>query len=290
MAGEARLPGAADAWSGHTGEPARMGRQTSTTDDTLEGILMPHQVTMPILGLTMEEGTITEWLKQPGDTVAKEEPLFVVETDKSAVEVVAPATGVLSQIIVQVGQTVPVRAPIAMIALPGEAVEAPASAAPARASGRPAPARPLRRSSCTARRPLPRPRRPSAAGRPPGRLAARPDGRPRARDRRGIGDGLWPRWPGRGAGRPSGCRRRAAGAGRRGAAGADRRLAAGAQAGRGARRRSGPDHRDRPGRPDHREGRHGVRRGARGGAAARRDAAASRGGAGDAAGRRRRDG
>jgi len=67
---------------------------------------MPHQVTMPILGLTMEEGTITEWLKQVGDTVAKEEPLFVVETDKSAVEVPAPADGVLSQIIVQVGQTV----------------------------------------------------------------------------------------------------------------------------------------------------------------------------------------
>ena len=68
---------------------------------------MPHQVTMPMLGLTMEEGTITEWLKQPGDTVAKEEPLFVVETDKSAVEVGAPASGVLGQIIVQVGQTVP---------------------------------------------------------------------------------------------------------------------------------------------------------------------------------------
>ena len=98
---------------------------------------MPHQVTMPMLGLTMEEGTITEWLKQPGDTVAKEEPLFVVETDKSAVEVGAPASGVLSQIIVQVGQTVAVSAPIAVIAQPGEAVEA--APAPAAASA-PAPA------------------------------------------------------------------------------------------------------------------------------------------------------
>ena len=52
--------------------------------------------------------------------LAKEEPLFVVETDKSAVEVPAPADGVLSQIIVQVGQTAPVRAPIAVIAQPGE--------------------------------------------------------------------------------------------------------------------------------------------------------------------------
>jgi pyruvate dehydrogenase E2 component (dihydrolipoamide acetyltransferase) len=101
---------------------------------------MPHQVTMPILGLTMEEGTITEWLKQVGDTVAKEEPLFVVETDKSAVEVPAPADGVLSQIIVQVGQTAPVRAPIAVIAQPGEAVEEAASTAPAAPSASPAPA------------------------------------------------------------------------------------------------------------------------------------------------------
>jgi pyruvate dehydrogenase E2 component (dihydrolipoamide acetyltransferase) len=109
---------------------------------------MPHQVTMPILGLTMEEGTITEWLKREGDTVAKEEPLFVVETDKSAVEVPAPADGVLSQIIVQVGQTVPVRAPIAVIAQPGEAVEAapsapaasaPAASAPSSATSAPAP-------------------------------------------------------------------------------------------------------------------------------------------------------
>jgi len=96
---------------------------------------------MPMLGLTMEEGTITEWLKQPGDAVAKEEPLFVVETDKSAVEVGAPASGVLSQIIVQVGQTVPVSAPIAVIAQPGEAVEARASPAPAPpAAAAPAPA------------------------------------------------------------------------------------------------------------------------------------------------------
>src|SRR4051794_17118229 len=97
---------------------------------------MPHQVTMPLLGLTMEEGTITEWLKQEGDTVAKEEPLFVVETDKSAVEVGAPASGVLSRIIVQVGQTAPVSAPIAVIAQPGEAVSdadlpAPAATSPA---------------------------------------------------------------------------------------------------------------------------------------------------------------
>jgi len=95
-----------------------------------------------MLGLTMEEGTITEWLKQPGDAVAKEEPLFVVETDKSAVEVGAPASGVLSQIIVQVGQTVAVSAPIAVIAQPGEAVESAPAAAPATAAAAPAPSAP----------------------------------------------------------------------------------------------------------------------------------------------------
>src|SRR3954464_9664709 len=98
---------------------------------------MPHQVTMPLLGLTMEGGSSTEWVKREGETVAKEEPLFIVETDKSAVEVGAPAAGVLSQIIVQVGQTAPVSAPIAVIAQPGEAVvpaAVPAPTAPTTAS------------------------------------------------------------------------------------------------------------------------------------------------------------
>jgi pyruvate dehydrogenase E2 component (dihydrolipoamide acetyltransferase) len=139
-----------------------MGRQTSTTtDDTLEGKLMPHQVTMPMLGLTMEEGTITEWLKHEGDTVAKEEPLFVVETDKSAVEVGAPATGVLSQIIVQVGQTVRVSAPIAVIAQPGEAIETPASATPPPASAQASPGAPASA-----------PAGPASAGTPASALAA----------------------------------------------------------------------------------------------------------------------
>jgi pyruvate dehydrogenase E2 component (dihydrolipoamide acetyltransferase) len=99
---------------------------------------MPHQVTMPLLGLTMEEGTITEWLKKEGETVAKEEPLFIVETDKSAVEVGAPAAGVLSQIIVQVGQTAAVSAPIAVIAQPGEAVAPAAAPVPAVPTAAPA--------------------------------------------------------------------------------------------------------------------------------------------------------
>jgi pyruvate dehydrogenase E2 component (dihydrolipoamide acetyltransferase) len=90
---------------------------------------MAFEVIMPTLGLTMEEGTITEWLKQEGDLVAKDEPLFVVETDKAAMEVPAPASGVLSRIIAAVGATVAVREPIALI---GDASQASAPAAATR--------------------------------------------------------------------------------------------------------------------------------------------------------------
>src|SRR5438552_3074627 len=70
---------------------------------------------MPTLGLTMEEGTITEWLKGEGEAVAKDEPLFVVETDKATNEVPSPASGVLQRIIVPAGGTAAVREPIAVI-------------------------------------------------------------------------------------------------------------------------------------------------------------------------------
>src|ERR1700687_3661015 len=80
---------------------------------------------MPMLGLTMEEGTVAEWLKREGDLVAKDEPLLTVEMDKGTVEVPSPAAGVLRRIIVQPGTTVPVKTLIAEI---GEASEVLASA------------------------------------------------------------------------------------------------------------------------------------------------------------------
>src|SRR5919199_2707591 len=76
---------------------------------------------MPVLGLTMEEGTVAEWLKQEGDTVARDEPLLRVEMDKGTVEVPSPAAGVLRRIVVQPGTTVPVKALIAEIGDPAEA-------------------------------------------------------------------------------------------------------------------------------------------------------------------------
>jgi pyruvate/2-oxoglutarate dehydrogenase complex dihydrolipoamide acyltransferase (E2) component len=57
-------------------------------------------VTMPMLGLTMEEGTVAEWLKQEGESVAKDEPLLTVEMDKGTLEVPSPAAGILRRIVV----------------------------------------------------------------------------------------------------------------------------------------------------------------------------------------------
>src|SRR5438132_1226481 len=89
---------------------------------------------MPVLGLTMEEGTVAEWFKAEGDAVAKDEPLLTVEMDKGTVEVPSPAAGILRRIVVQPGTTVPIRTLIAEI---GDRSEETASVAPASA---PAPA------------------------------------------------------------------------------------------------------------------------------------------------------
>jgi pyruvate dehydrogenase E2 component (dihydrolipoamide acetyltransferase) len=84
---------------------------------------------MPVLGLTMEEGTVAEWLKHEGEAVQKDEPLLTVEMDKGTVEVPAPASGVLRRIAVQPGTTVAIRTLIAEIGEPGEVLSDP----PARA-------------------------------------------------------------------------------------------------------------------------------------------------------------
>ena len=68
-------------------------------------------VTMPMLGLTMEEGTVAEWLKNEGDEVRKDEPLLTVEMDKGTQEVPSPTSGVLRRILVPQGTTVAVRTP-----------------------------------------------------------------------------------------------------------------------------------------------------------------------------------
>lgn len=85
---------------------------------------MAEQVTMPQLGLTMDEGTVFEWSKKENDPVKKGEVLLVVENDKSTVDVESQYEGILGKILVAEGETVPVGAPIAWIVAEGEEVPA----------------------------------------------------------------------------------------------------------------------------------------------------------------------
>ena len=102
------------------------------------------KVTMPQLGESVAEGTIGRWLKQPGDTVAKYEPLLEVITDKVNAEVPSPFAGILREILAEEGAVVPNNAEIAVIetedeALAGGTADAAAPApAPAAVSAQPA--------------------------------------------------------------------------------------------------------------------------------------------------------
>jgi pyruvate dehydrogenase E2 component (dihydrolipoamide acetyltransferase) len=80
------------------------------------------KITMPQAGQTMEEGTILSWRKNEGEQVNKGEILFEIETDKANVEVEAPGSGILRRILCPPGTTVPVLAPIAILADPAEEV------------------------------------------------------------------------------------------------------------------------------------------------------------------------
>jgi 2-oxoisovalerate dehydrogenase E2 component (dihydrolipoyl transacylase) len=76
---------------------------------------MPTTITMPQLGETVTEGTVAQWLKKPGDSVEKYEAFVEVSTDKVNAEVPAPVTGVIRELLIAEGQTVPIGAAIAII-------------------------------------------------------------------------------------------------------------------------------------------------------------------------------
>ncbi|HKC77139.1 MAG TPA: biotin/lipoyl-containing protein, partial [Gaiellaceae bacterium] len=84
-------------------------------------------VVMPQMGVSVSEGTITKWLKQPGETIQQDEPLLEISTDKVDTEVPSPGAGVLQEIFVQEGETVDVGTRLAVIAPEGSA---PVEAAP----------------------------------------------------------------------------------------------------------------------------------------------------------------
>lgn len=101
---------------------------------------MPTDVIMPQMGESIFEGTITKWLKKPGEKVQRDEPLFEISTDKVDAEIPAPAAGVLREIKVQEGTTVQVNTIVGVIDAEGSAVAVPAAPAPAQAPVQTAPA------------------------------------------------------------------------------------------------------------------------------------------------------
>ena len=107
---------------------------------------MSTPVTMPQMGESITEGTIVRWIKKPGDSVDRDEPLFEISTDKVDAEIPSPAAGVLVEITVKEGETVPVGAVVASIGSASAAVAAtarpaaPVPATPVPATPAPAPA------------------------------------------------------------------------------------------------------------------------------------------------------
>ena len=99
---------------------------------------MTFSLTMPALGESVTEGTVTRWLKNEGDQIAIDEPLLEVSTDKVDTEIPSPVAGVLQKIVVGIDQTVAVGAELAIIA-DGAAAAAPVAATPAPVAATPAP-------------------------------------------------------------------------------------------------------------------------------------------------------
>jgi pyruvate dehydrogenase E2 component (dihydrolipoamide acetyltransferase) len=111
---------------------------------------MPTDIVMPQMGESIFEGTITKWLKKPGDKVQRDEPLFEISTDKVDAEIPAPASGVLQDIKVAEGNTVQVNTVVGTIAADGEAAVATPAPAKTAPSSQPAPASPDRKEAGTA--------------------------------------------------------------------------------------------------------------------------------------------
>ena len=107
---------------------------------------MPTDVLMPQMGESIFEGTITKWLKKPGDTVQRDEPLFEISTDKVDAEIPSPAAGVLTEIKAAEGSTVQVNTVVGVIGDGASAAaDAPAAKpAPAKAEIQPAPSAPAK--------------------------------------------------------------------------------------------------------------------------------------------------
>jgi pyruvate dehydrogenase E2 component (dihydrolipoamide acetyltransferase) len=119
---------------------------------------MPTDIIMPQMGESIVEGTITKWLKKPGDKVQRDEPLFEISTDKVDAEIPAPASGVLQEIKVTEGTTVGVNTIVGTIAVDGESAATPTKpSAPAPVAEKPAAAKTEEKKSAPAPAPSPAP-------------------------------------------------------------------------------------------------------------------------------------
>ncbi|MGH7637434.1 MAG: biotin/lipoyl-containing protein, partial [Gemmatimonadaceae bacterium] len=94
-------------------------------------------VVMPQMGESIAEGTLSRWLKKVGDSVKRDEAMFEISTDKVDAEIPAPSSGVLAEILVQEGQTVPVATVVARLETEVGAVAAPKTAAAPAATAAP---------------------------------------------------------------------------------------------------------------------------------------------------------
>src|ERR1700728_3905949 len=84
-------------------------RKTRNEGDSVARI----DIVMPQMGESIAEGTLSKWLKKVGDVIKRDEPIFEISTDKVDAEIPAPSSGVLAEILVTEGQTVPVQAIVA---------------------------------------------------------------------------------------------------------------------------------------------------------------------------------
>lgn len=146
------------------------------------------EFTMPSLGADMEAGTLIQWLKRPGERFERGEALAVVETQKGAIEIENYHCGVLEEILVEVGQKVPVGQPLALLRLDSQADEKTAASPPpakpavkaeAAPGGHPLPTRPRPTAAAPGYRPRISPAalvRMQSLGLSPERIAAGPDG------------------------------------------------------------------------------------------------------------------
>ncbi len=115
---------------------------------------MAVDIVMPQMGESIFEGTITKWLKKPGDKVERDEPLFEISTDKVDAEIPSPSAGVLREIKVGEGQTVPIQTIVGVIDAAGSAAAAPAKTVAAAPAAAPAPAAPKPNAAAPAAAPV----------------------------------------------------------------------------------------------------------------------------------------